>query len=182
MLARDGFFTNLLSTVFEPRWAGKAAQDGRSIIEQCNDLIQARGDTAVLRLAGSILASYAELSDEGRFAFFQYLAQDLELDPQAVTEAATAFGEEGSAENLAALMVAAEPARQTLFRKLNHGSRGVAAAGMGLALVRRAAESLGGSCELSAADESGRGLRARVIIPRARVQALYSVGSSTTRQ
>ena len=122
VLTRDGFFTNLLSTVFEPRWPGKTVEDSRSIIEQCNALIEARGDTAILRLAGSILTAYQDLSDEGRISFFRYLVEELELDSQKVAEAAEAFGQDGSADNLAALMTSAEPARQTLFRKLNQST------------------------------------------------------------
>ncbi len=116
----SGYFAGLLSSVFEPRHPARDIRDSRSIIEQSRALLAARGDTAILRLARSILATYADLTQEGRQGFFRFLADDLDVDPAAVGALAAAYAQDPSAKALAALSSASEPPRQELFRRLNY--------------------------------------------------------------
>lgn len=119
-MARNGNFLSILSSVFEQRRAGVVPHDGRSIIEQSGDLMDAKGETSILRLSRSILATYTGLSDADRTAFFDYLCEDLDLSPREVKEYAEIYDDMPSTEALSALLEAAEPKRQTFFRKLNY--------------------------------------------------------------
>lgn len=118
-MARNGYFANVLSQVFEVQRPRRGRRDGRSIIEQSRALLEAQGETAMLRLAESILSTYAELDETDRRAFFTFLARDMDVDPAAVVTLATAYAEDGTKDRLEALLDAAEPQRQTFFRRLN---------------------------------------------------------------
>lgn len=133
---RAGTLGGLIASIFEPRRNRAVIQDGRPIIEQCRDLMSARAEAPVLRLSESILATYPLISDVEKHEFFNYLADDLDVDAEAVVEAASAYREDKGADALGALLDVAEPRRQTLFRKLNQ-SEGATAA-----LVRMRAELL----------------------------------------
>ena len=119
-MSRHGYFSGLLSSVFEPRRPAFATRDGRSIVEQCRALMDARGDTAILALSASILATFRDMEGEARREFFGYLAEELDVDAGAVAERAAAYEGDPSPGNLAALLEVAEPARQRLFRRLNY--------------------------------------------------------------
>lgn len=118
-MARSGFFP-LISSVFDQRRVDRRQRDGRSIVDQARALMMARGDTAILRLAQSILATYPTLDIEERRAFFRYMAEELDVDASAVAHLATNYADNGDWQSLRALQSAAEPKRQTLFRRLNY--------------------------------------------------------------
>ena len=118
-MARNSYFSNLLSQVFEPQRPTRARRDARSIIEQSRALLQAQGETAILRLAESILATYAELDQDGRRAFFEFLNTELDVDADLVAHTAQAYAADPSPANLEALLNVSEPTRQSLFRRLN---------------------------------------------------------------
>lgn len=119
MNRRSKYLADLFATIFDQRPAFRIAVDGRPIIEQCRDLMLARGEAATLRLAESILATYQELSSDERLAFFDYLADELDLDAARLEELAGAYREGPTTGSFKSLMQAAEPSRQELFRKLN---------------------------------------------------------------
>ncbi|MEM6637308.1 MAG: malonyl-CoA decarboxylase [Pseudomonadota bacterium] len=119
-MARNGYFANLLSTVFDQRRIGRVHDDTRSIIEQSRDLIAATGETAILRTAASVLSTYGKLTTEEKNRFFRFLVDELDIDAAQVAEAALRYGSEPTSERLSALFKATEPSRQTLFRNLNH--------------------------------------------------------------
>ncbi len=119
MNRRSKYLADLFATIFDQRPAFRTAVDGRPIIEQCRDLISARGEAATMRLAESILATYQGLSSHERLAFFDYLADELDLDAVRLEELAGAYRESPTTGSLKSLMQAAEPARQELFRRLN---------------------------------------------------------------
>ena len=118
-MARSGLLP-LLSSVFEQRRADWRRGDDRSIVDQARALMTARGDTAILRLAQSILATYPTLDADGRRDFFRYMADELDVDGGAIAHLATTYADTGDWKALSALQTAAEPKRQTLFRRLNY--------------------------------------------------------------
>ncbi len=114
-----GSLTSFLTGFFDPRPEMKPAKDGRSIIEQCRSLMSSRGESSTLRQAVSVLATYRALSLEGRVGFFNYLADELDIDTDRVRACADAYAETPAPATLSAFLEVAEPTRQELFRKLN---------------------------------------------------------------
>ncbi len=112
---------DLLSTLIDRRLPsfGAPRQDGRPIEALCRALIGNSGEVSGYALARHILDLYEALDDAAKHAFFSYLNDDMDLDTAAVSEAAAAYAADGSVANYRNLMVAAEPDRQELARRLN---------------------------------------------------------------
>jgi malonyl-CoA decarboxylase len=87
--------------------------------QQCQELIQHRGEASGLALASGILSSYAALSTPGRHQFFEILIRDFSVDPDAVIRAAEGYCEQPDFERLTAITRAVEAPLQKLFRRLN---------------------------------------------------------------
>jgi malonyl-CoA decarboxylase len=111
--------SELLSTLLERRTFGRRPADGRRIKEDCQKLLAERAEITGLQLASDIFGQYHALSDAERVAFFEFLNEDLDIDPTLIATLAKAYGETPSPENYRALSRAGEPARQRLFRRLN---------------------------------------------------------------
>ncbi len=112
---------DLLSTVFERRYRGASEPDrqNRSIEALCRDLLGSSGEVSGMALARLILDRYAGLEDEGKLAFFEFLTQDMGVDPEAVRDTLNAFETAPDRKTYRAFMNAAEPPRQELARRLN---------------------------------------------------------------
>ncbi|RXV66695.1 decarboxylase [Roseovarius sp. A46] len=112
---------DLLSTVFERRYRGASEPDrqNRSIEALCRDLLGSSGEVSGMALARLILDRYAGLEDEGKLAFFEFLTQDMGVDPEAVRDTLNAFEAAPDRKTYRAFMSAAEPPRQELARRLN---------------------------------------------------------------
>nr|WP_134680649.1 malonyl-CoA decarboxylase family protein [Paracoccus ravus] len=113
------FFSELMSTIFERRATTPPGPSQRPITELCDALLSSQGEVSGVRLARDILSHYRAMSAEARRAFFDHLAQALDLDPAAVIEAAKRYGASHAPGDLARLSREAEPRRQELFRRLN---------------------------------------------------------------
>ena len=120
---RGHFLGDLLTTLFERRADAVEAAGDAELSELCHALISERGEVSGLKLAQAILGRYRTLDEAGRLAFFGMLAEDLDLDPEAVAEAAATYGE---ARDRASLAEVAEPRRQELLRRLNQAPGGTA--------------------------------------------------------
>jgi malonyl-CoA decarboxylase len=111
-----------MSTLFE-RGMGKPSNASRvPMIDLCTALLSPQGEVSGTRLAREVLGKYRSLDHDGRRDFFRYLATDLDLDTEAVAQAAKAYGETRDAANLAKLCREAEPRRQELLRRLNQAT------------------------------------------------------------
>jgi malonyl-CoA decarboxylase len=112
---------DLLSTVFERRYRGAAEPDrqNRSIEALCRDLLGSSGEVSGMALARLILDRYADMDDAGKLAFFEFLTQDMGVDPEAVRDTLDAFETTPDRNTYRAFMTAAEPPRQELARRLN---------------------------------------------------------------
>lgn len=90
-----------------------------SLVGLCRELLDHRGEASGMALASEITQGYRDLSAAGRLAFFTSLAQEFEVDPEAVLHAADAYRENNDLENLWAIGRAVEAPRQKLFRRIN---------------------------------------------------------------
>ncbi|TDW41199.1 malonyl-CoA decarboxylase [Roseinatronobacter bogoriensis subsp. barguzinensis] len=119
-MTRTGYLGDLLSQLAERRFVPLRAVSDKPLREMCAALIAGEGEVSTMRLAGDILASYARLDETGKRAFFALLAEEYDITPEAVTQAALRYGEDRDANTLRWLLEAAEPKRQSLLRRLNH--------------------------------------------------------------
>ncbi|MCK7614670.1 malonyl-CoA decarboxylase [Roseibium sediminicola] len=114
-------FGDLLSTVFERRSLtfSPGRRDARPMEELIGALVGATGEVTGLSLAASILQRYQEMDDDGKLAFFQHLAGDMNIDPDKVRATLEAYEADPSKQSYRAFMAAVEPDRQELIRRLN---------------------------------------------------------------
>lgn len=119
-MTRTGYLGDLLSQLAERRFAPLRATSDKSLRDMCAALVAGEGEVSTMRLAREILASYAQLDAAGKSDFFMLLAEDYDIAPDAVAQAALRYGEDRSAKALRGVLRAAEPRRQELLRRLNH--------------------------------------------------------------
>ncbi len=100
-------------------WRGGDRATPESLAALCADLLSSKGEATGVAIAARILDGYGRLAPEGRAGFFRILAEDYDLDPEAVHEAAARYADDRSPAALEALTAAAEPRRQELFRRIN---------------------------------------------------------------
>ena len=115
------YFSGLFSTVFERRFARAVSTgaEGRDIFDLARDLLGAKGEVSGSTLARLILDQYASADDSGKKAFFEFLLQDLEIDPVEVVETLKEYKAAPSKRSYRAYAAASEPKRQELLRRLN---------------------------------------------------------------
>ncbi|MFK7939347.1 MAG: malonyl-CoA decarboxylase family protein [Roseovarius sp.] len=112
---------DLLSTVFERRHRRDApeAEDGRPLTELADALIGSAGETSGLALADEILTRFAAMEDAEKLEFFRYLANAMNIDPEAVRTTLDNYERMPAKASYRAFAAAAEPPRQELIRRLN---------------------------------------------------------------
>ena len=142
---------DLLSTMLDrrSRTAGQGRTSSRPVESLMADLLSSAGEMSELALAKDILDHYASLDDAAKLDFLRHLAHDMNIDPEAVRSGLDAYEKAPSKQSYRAFMLAAEPPRQELIRRLNRvpGATG--------ALVRMRADLLrlaGDDPELAALD------------------------------
>lgn len=114
------FLHDILSTLFDRRtYTGVFVRD-TPIEDQCRELLSSKGEVSGNRLAASLIAKYRTLDPDARHRFFEFLNDELDVDPAAAEEAARAYAEDRSAKALDHLQRVAEPDRQELLRRMNH--------------------------------------------------------------
>ncbi|MBK5926372.1 malonyl-CoA decarboxylase domain-containing protein [Rhodobaculum claviforme] len=119
-MTRTGFLGDLLGQLVERRFVPARGGGDRPMEELCRNLMSGGGEVSTMRLARETLARYRGLDAAGRRAFFHMLADGFDVDAAAVAEAARDYGAARDAATLDRLVRRAEPARQELFRRLNH--------------------------------------------------------------
>lgn len=112
---------DLLSTVFDRRHRSLPDSDTakRPIEDLALDLVGEAGELSGLQLAGQILSGFAARDDEGKLTFLTHIATRLNLDPESVRSTLDAYEAQPSKATYRAFMIAAEPRRQELIRRLN---------------------------------------------------------------
>ena len=114
-------FADLLTTVFERRlrFSGPAGDDARSTEELVEALVGAAGEISGRALGRQILDRYDAMETEEKLAFFRYLTEAMNIDPEQVRSSLSAYEAAATKDSYRAFMVAAEPKRQELIRRLN---------------------------------------------------------------
>ncbi|MEO0380628.1 MAG: malonyl-CoA decarboxylase [Pseudomonadota bacterium] len=119
------YLGGLFSGVFERRFAREVSSgaEGRSITELSLDLLGAKGEVSGNTLAQLILDQYAAAKTDEKRAFFEFMLQDLEIDPVDVVESLKVYKESPTKRSYRDYARASEPKRQELLRRLNqvHG-------------------------------------------------------------
>lgn len=112
---------DLLSTVFERRYraGGPAFWDDRPVAAIVDDLVSSRGEVSGLALARQILERFESMEDADKLAFFRHLATEMDIDPDTVRDALSAYEAAPDGANYRAFIESAEPMRQELIRRLN---------------------------------------------------------------
>jgi malonyl-CoA decarboxylase len=85
----------------------------------CQTLLHSDGEAASIVLASRALDVYQSLDDEGKYLFFDSLAQNFAADPDKIDDAYLAYKTDRSNQQLAELFKVSEPLRQELLRRLN---------------------------------------------------------------
>jgi len=94
----------------------------------CQDLVSERGQASGTAIAREISNRYAAFGPAERLRFFQsLLGKDWLVDPELVVGLAGQYQDKPDATELAKLVVAVEPRRLELFRRINTGVRGTEA-------------------------------------------------------
>jgi malonyl-CoA decarboxylase len=105
----------------------RSARALRRLKLACLKLLGDKGELGGQAIASDLMEQVDALDAAELDAFFEFLAADLSPDPQAVLQLAQAYAASPDAPTLLALMRAAEPPRQELFRRLNRMPGGTAA-------------------------------------------------------
>jgi len=93
--------------------------DLRGLLDDCRQLLTARGESNSLVIAARAIERYERLSADGVARFFEVLATEFDPDPGEVLRLAESYAVSRSPDNLIHLWKAAEAPRQELLRRLN---------------------------------------------------------------
>lgn len=112
---------NILAAAFErPQiWLSSKEKDDRSIFDLVDALLGTSGEISGAMLAFKIFDRYSDMDIENKREFFQYLATDLDVEPDDIRASLKSYEANPTKANYKAFMAAAEPKRQELVRRLN---------------------------------------------------------------
>jgi len=123
-MSRAWALGDLLSTLFERRGTAGIDKGAEPLTDLCTALLSGRGEVSGMKLAARLLARWRAAPEAERLAFFRHMAEGLDLDAERVAQAAQDYRQARDADRLRALLVAAEPPRQELLRRLNQAPGG----------------------------------------------------------
>ncbi|HET6468117.1 MAG TPA: malonyl-CoA decarboxylase [Geminicoccaceae bacterium] len=128
------FFQDLIGSIAERGRAlvdrsssRPAPAEPESLESLCRALLSGRGEASGVALARQVLDAYGQAPMPARLDFFRLLARDFGPDQGRLRSAWAAYEAAPSPLTLQALLRAAEPPRQELFRRLNLAPGGTAA-------------------------------------------------------
>lgn len=98
--------------------------DVATLLGWCDTLLSRKGEASGVAWAQRLLEGFLALDDDSRLVFYQALANRYQPDPADVLEKTTAYAGDQNAETLKQLIIAVEPQRQELFRRLNLAPNG----------------------------------------------------------
>jgi len=92
-----------------------------------NRLVSERGESNAVSIAADVIFNYRKLNAEQRSKFFMALAEQFNINVEALTKATQSFSADPSARNYIRLQKISESPRQELLRRLNRAPGGTAA-------------------------------------------------------
>jgi len=112
---------DLLSTVFKRRYRALASaqKDDRPLSELAEDLMGSAGEISGLALADEMLSRFKRLDDDDKLAFFGYISDAMDIEPERLRQALDAYEKHPSKASYRAFSEAAEPRRHEFLRRLN---------------------------------------------------------------
>ena len=115
-------FGDLISTLFEKRYRNLflTNSEDKNIIELAKELLGSYGEVSGGALAHMVFDKYAQISPEEKHEFFQFMANELEINPDEVRTSLDAYQHDPSETTYKNFSTASEPKRQELIRRLNH--------------------------------------------------------------
>ncbi|MFZ1814390.1 MAG: malonyl-CoA decarboxylase N-terminal domain-containing protein [Rhizobiaceae bacterium] len=114
---RDGFLSDFVDQLVKRTAATLKPGKEESFAALFGLLLRNQGDSPALKTASQILEKYSRSSEDEKRELFSMLAQDFELDAEAVISAASEYTDDRSAEAYTRLQAAAESPRQEQFRR-----------------------------------------------------------------
>lgn len=118
-MSRLSYFQDIIGSLLDSYNRGRDKPDDRTLEEQCDALLSARGELSGNQLAQSILRQVNQAGTDEQLAFFEMLATRYDIDPDELTRASEAYAKNQSIQNWRRLTSAAEPGRLELLRRLN---------------------------------------------------------------
>ena len=118
-MQRNQFLTDMLSNLFDRSRTVRRDDDPRDITKLCHALLSKEGDVSGQKLAEVILTRYRAFADAEKLAFFQFLNEELDIDPVALAGFATEYAETRTTEAFARVFEASAAKRRQLLRRLN---------------------------------------------------------------
>ncbi|MCX8999568.1 malonyl-CoA decarboxylase [Rhizobiaceae bacterium BDR2-2] len=118
-MSRMAFFADLMGTLFARRPGNAAALSRVPVTELCETLLSPQGEVSGMQRAREILTQYRAMDDEGKRAFFRHLAEEFDIDPEKLIEAAALYRDNRDPASFTQLRRETEPRRQELLRRLN---------------------------------------------------------------
>jgi malonyl-CoA decarboxylase len=115
-------FGDLISTLFEKRYRNLflTNSEDKNIIELAKELLGSYGEVSGGALAHMVFDKYAQISLKEKHGFFQFMANELEINPDEVRTSLDAYQHDPSETTYKKFSTASEPKRQELIRRLNH--------------------------------------------------------------
>jgi len=114
-------FGNWTAASLRKHLAGKESQ---SLAELCQMTMDSDGEYSSLLLAERILNAFEKLDDNDAVAFFELLNNEYDLDIEQLKQVIADYEQSPDADELDRLVVAAEPRRQELLRRINLAPEG----------------------------------------------------------
>ncbi len=105
------------------RHAGKPSVD--KLVDLCQDLLSEKGEASGIALAWKVLETYQALNDIEKLKFFEFLESEMSPDVDQIQQALDEYRRQTSEATLEALILAAEPKRQELIRRMNMAPEGI---------------------------------------------------------
>ena len=115
-------FGDLISTLFEKRYRNLflTNSEDKNIIELAKELLGSYGEVSGGALAHMVFDKYAQISPKEKHVFFQFMANELEINPDEIRTSLDAYQHDPSETTYKKFSTASEPKRQELIRRLNH--------------------------------------------------------------
>ncbi len=110
----------MLEKIAQTRYLSRA-------IGAVNRLVSERGESNAVSMALDVISNYRKLNAEQRPRFFMTLAEQFNIDTDALMKAAQSFAADPCARNYIRLQKISESPRQELLRRLNRAPGGTAA-------------------------------------------------------
>ena len=105
------------------RRTGKPSKD--KLVSLCEDLLSEKGEASGIALALEVHETYQALNDDEKLAFFTFLEEHMSPDPEQVQNALNDYKQDPNSQHLESLILAAEPKRLELIRRMNMSPKGV---------------------------------------------------------